>query len=205
MGYSSLIDILGSIVIGGLLMIILFRMNDTATQNTFRYSSDYLVQSNLTSVVELLEHDFRKIGYCADYTKIPDPTQSIVSADSNSITFKTDVARFAGDKGDGTIDQVKYYVGSTSELSGTPNTSDRILYRVVNNETPKGSNLGITYFHIRYFDALGNLLSLPITTPGEIWTMEINIKIENTAAYNNEYNNVFWKQIRLAARNIRNR
>lgn len=205
MGFSTVIDLIGSIVIGGLLFLILMRMNDTATKNTYAYSNDYIVQSNLTSIVEVLEHDFRKIGYCADNEKIPDPTLSIVSADTSSITFKTDVVRWEGDKGDGVVDQVKYYLGSLEELSSTPNPRDRMLYRIVNNEDPKGANLGVTYFRIKYFNALGDSIPYPITDPGEIWTMQINVRIENIQAYDNEYRNIYWKQIRLAARNIRNR
>jgi len=66
MGFSSLIDILGSIVIGGLLLMILLRMNETATQNTYEYNGELTVQQNLVSTVQLIEYDFRKIGYCAD-------------------------------------------------------------------------------------------------------------------------------------------
>ncbi|MDP4174031.1 MAG: hypothetical protein Q8933_08700 [Bacteroidota bacterium] len=200
MGFSTLLDILGSTVIGGLLFMILLRMNDTATQNTFTFAGEAQVQQNLVSVVELLEYDFRKIGYCADFTKIPVPSKAIIAADSTSIKFLTDVY-----PADGVVDTMRYYLGSADELSGTPNPRDKMLYRVVNSESPKGSNLGVTRFSITYFNALGNKIPFPISVPGEIYTMEIDVKVENTAAYNEEYSNAFWRQIRLAARNIRNR
>ena len=56
-----------------------------------------------------------------------------------------------------------------------------------------------------FYDALGNKLNFPITTPGEIFTMQIDLSVENVAAYNEQYSTAFWRQIRLAARNLRNR
>jgi type II secretory pathway component PulJ len=199
MGFSSLIDVLGATIVGGLLLLILWRLDDSAVENTYVYNSELMVQENLVSVVQLLEYDFRKIGYCADWEKIPDPSKAIIMADSNSIKFETDI------NNDGNVDTLYYYLGPKSELSNTPNPNDRLLYRVVNNETPRSANLGIVQFNLIYFDALGNKLNFPITQPGEIYTIEINITVENPAAYDNNYSTAFWRQIRLAARNLQNR
>ena len=199
MGFSSLIDILGATLVGGMLLLILFRINDAAVENTYTYGGEYIVQSNLVEVVELLEHDFRKIGYCADWKQIPDPSKAIISADSTSISFLTDL------DSDGTVDTLNYYLGPKSELSSTPNPDDRMLYRVVNNETPRGSNLGVVEFRLTYFNAIGSKIEFPVAVPGEIHTMQINITVENTAAYDEQYSHAFWRQIRLAARNLRNR
>lgn len=199
MGFSTLIDLLGSTVIGGMLLLILLRVNDSAVKNTYTYGGELIVQQNLVDAVELLEYDFKKIGYCKNWQAIPDPSKSILTADSNSISFLTDV------DSDGNVDTLHYYTGSVDDLLSTPNPRDRILYRVVNSETPGGSNLGITQFKIRYYNSLGNELPCPVTVPGEINTMQIDIKVENYAAYDNEYSTIFWRQIRMAARNLRNR
>jgi len=199
MGFSTLLDILGSTIVGGLLLMILLRLNDASVQNTFTYGGDLIVQQNLVSVVDLIEYDFRKIGYCKDWKKIPDPSKSIIAADTSSITYLTD------DDNDGIVDTMYYYTGSTSELLETPNTKDRLLYRVLNSDAPKSSNMGITQFKLTYFDALGNKLSFPITVPSAIYTMQIDITVENSFAYNQEYSTAFWRQIRLAARNLKNR
>lgn len=199
MGFNVLLDVVGSTIIGGLLMLILFRLNNSATENTYNYGGELTSQQNLTTIVEILENDFRKIGYCADWQKIPVPSLAILQADSNKISFLTDV------EPDGNVDTMKYYLGPLSELTSTPNPRDRMLYRVINNETPVGVNLGLTEFKLVYFDALGDSISLPILNPGEITSMEINISVENTAGYDNKYTSVFWRQIRLAARNLKNR
>ena len=199
MGFSTLIDIVGSILIGGTLMLILWRLNDATTENTYNYSGELSLQQNLATVAMVIEYDFRKIGYCADWNKIPDPTKAIVLADSNKIKFLTDV------QSDGVVDTMYYYLGTASELSQTENPRDKILYRLVNSETPKGANMGVTQFKMVYFNALGDTIAFPITEPGEITSMEINVTVENTAGYDQKYSSAFWRQIRLVARNLRNR
>src|SRR3989337_1865021 len=136
MGFSDVLDLAGSILIGGLIMLILFRMNDAAV---------------------------------------------------------------------GDVYTLYYYLGPASELTQTPNPRDRFLYRVVNNESPKGINLGVTQFKLIYFDAIGETINFPITVPSEIYTLEINLTVENVAGYNEQYSSAFWRQIRLTARNLRNR
>ncbi len=212
MGFSTLVDILGSTIIGGLLLLILLRMNDTAVENNYLFSGEKIVQQNLLDIVSLIEYDFTKIGYCADWTRIPDPARAILSATDTSITFLTDVAVSQGNlEGDGIPDTLKYYVGSSNELLQTPNPNDKILYRIVNNQNPQGSNLGVTQFKLIYFDALGDTLKpnqMPEQPPLGISTIQIDVAVENPAAYGDNYSaerKVIWRQIRLAARNLRTR
>ena len=199
MGFSSLLDILGSTIMGGILMLIIFRLNDAAAENTYNNSGELISQQNIATVVQTLETDFRKIGFCKDWEKIPIPSQAIIMADSNKIKFLTDV------QADGKVDTMYYYIGSTLELLTTPNPRDRFLYRVINDEFPAQVNLGVTEFSLIYFDVLGDTLNFPITVPGAIHSMQINIAVENSAAYDNRYSSVFWRQIRLAAQNLKNR
>src|SRR3970282_2054410 len=103
------------------------------------------------------------------------------------------------------MDSIRYYLGPTSELYGTPNPRDRVLYRVINQETPKPSNLGVTAFKLAYFDASGDEIPTPVTVPGLIASLEINVAVETVAAYDTAYSSAFWRQIRLVARNLRNR
>lgn len=199
MGFSDMIDLAGSMLVGGLMMLIIFRMSDSAAENVYNNGGEVILQRNLAVTAEVLERDFRKIGFCSDWSKIPDPSKSILHADSNSIKFLTDV------DSDGEVDTMHYYLGPASILVQTANPRDRFLYRVINSEIPAGINLGITHFKLAYFNALGDTLAFPITIPSEIYTMEINITVENTEAYDQKYSSAFWRQIRLVARNLRNR
>ena len=148
MGISVILDILGSTIVGGILMLSLFRINDTAVENAYTGNGELTAQTSLATIVQILEYDFRKIGYCADWNKIPNPSQAIISADSTQIKFLTDVDF------DGNVDSIKYYLGPTSELTNSPNPRDRYLYRVVNTEAPVGVNLGVTQFRLNFFNHL---------------------------------------------------
>lgn len=199
MGFSTILDILGSVFIGGMLLMILFRLNDSAAENVYNNSGELTSQQNISTVVQILETDFRKIGYCQDWKKIPIPSQAIIMADSNKIKFLTDV------EPDGFVDTLYYYIGSSNELLTTPNPRDRYLYRIVNNEKPVKVNLGVTNFNLVYYDIFDKKINFPVNVPGEIHSIQIDIAVENVDAYDNKYSSVFWRQIRLAAQNLKNR
>lgn len=198
MGFVGIIDVLGSVVIGGFLMLTLFKMNAAASENTYHYTGELVVQENMVSIATLLEYDFRKIGYCENPILISRPSTAIVFADTSTFTFLTDVDF------DGDVDVVSYYLGPASELSETPNPDDRMLYRSVNG-TPVASNLGVTQFKINYFGFLGLPLTPPLSSPTGIFSMQIDIRVENTSAFGNEYRYAFWRQLRLSSRNLSNR
>ncbi len=199
MGTNVILDIIGSIIIGGILMLSIFRVNNSSTEDLYRGSGNLVAQTNLATVVQILETDFRRIGYCADWKQIPIPTEAILNADSAGIRYLTDVDK------DGAIDTMYYYFDHATDIPGTPNPRDRFLYRVVNNETPVGVNLGVTQFKMEYYNALGTKLNFPIVDPREIYTMQIDITVEDVAAYDEKYQTIFWRQIRMAARNLFNR
>ncbi len=196
---------IGSFFVAGMLLLMGLQLNASANEVTLVYNGNAILQQNLTSLVDILETDFRKIGYCKDWTKISDPSQSIRIADSNRIRFLTDVDN------NGTLDSVTYYLGPTSELASTPNPYDRYLYRVVNNGTPFPMNLGVTQFSFLYFDAENDTVPFPVTDPRIVYSMQVSVAIQSAAPYKQEYLNdpsqyeVFWKQIRLVTQNLRNR
>ncbi|MFZ0453337.1 MAG: hypothetical protein WCE54_19530 [Ignavibacteriaceae bacterium] len=197
MGFSTILDILGSIIIGGILLIILWRLDDAATQNMINNGQDVALQRNLTNVARILEFDFRKIGYCTNATQLED--SAITQADSNSITFLSD------EQNAGTLDSIRYSLGPTSELTSTPNPRDRYLHRVVNGNVNNESNLDVIDFKLVYYDDLGRTISCPVVDPSTIASIEINILIEDPFAYDNKYSQAFWKQIRVVSKNLHKR
>ena len=207
MGFSTLLDIMGSVLGGGILLLILIRMNATAIQNNYEYSGERIVQQNLVEVVTLIEYDFRKIGYCNAQSNIPNPAVAIIHADSSSITFLTDIVTPDHPFGDGSVDTLKYYVGPTSELTNTPNPNDRILYRVINHNAPVGANLGVTQFKLTFLNSAGvKITNMPANPPFGIASIQIDVAVENPAAYDNNYstdNRAIWRQVRLASRNFK--
>ncbi len=199
MGNSTILDILGSIILGGYLLLMIFRLNGTVTETVFTNGSELTVQENLTTLVNMLEYDLRKIGYCADPYNMPDPSKAILAASAHSIRYLTDLRR------DGSVDTVEYYTGLASSLTSTPNPRDRVLYRVVNNTQVMGFDMGIAKFDFMFFDAQGDSLEFPIPTPSAIYLVRLSIMVESSHAYDSSYSYAYWRQIRLAARNLKNR
>ena len=199
MGTNVILDIMGSILIAGILMLSIFRLQNSATEDLYRGTGNLTAQTNLASVVQILETDFKRIGYCADWTQIPVPTEAILYADSISIKYLTDV------DGNGFIDTMHYYFDPSTDISVTPNPRDRYLYRVEKSQAPVNINLGVTQFKMEFYNAIGTKLNFPIADPREIYSMQIDITVEDVAAYDEKYQSVFWRQIRMAARNLFNR
>ena len=214
MGSQVIIDLIGSVVLFGWLLLTSIRISIANSENMQTYGGELLVQQNLVEVTRLLEYDFRKIGFCKEPNHIPDPTKAIILADSTRLKFLTDVD-LTGTGPDGIVDSIYYYLGTTSELASTQNPRDRLLYRVVNTDAAKGSNLGVTSFKFRYFDGGGNELSVPVIGANlqKIQTIQISLIVENivagelveTAPINTQYSSAFWQQLRLSSRNYRNR
>jgi hypothetical protein len=210
MGASTMFDIVSSTVIAGILFLMVIRLSAQANETALVYHTNLMVQQNMISLVGVIEHDFRRIGFCADPSKIDNPTEAIRLADSSSIRFWTDVDN------NGALDSIYYYVGSTSEaaVAETQNPRDRILYRQTNTGSPLVMQIGVTQFRFRYFDSLGDSITLPVVDPRQVHTLEISMAVESPAPYQLEYTSVgdtladfqvFWRQLRLAARNLRNR
>lgn len=214
MGSQTILDLISSSVVFGSLMLIALRLNGSTMEQSQNYREDLMVQQNLVEIAKLLEFDFRKIGYCRDYTKIPNASLAIRYADTSRIKFWTDLPTLLYPNGDGNIDSLTYYVGPTTELNATPNPADRLIYRVENNASPVGVNLGVTIFNIQYFDALRIPLVTPVADPRRIQFLQITIQTEhpikwtkyyNTATYDTVYQSAYWRQVRLVAKNLNNR
>ncbi len=167
---AYLLDIAGSTFIGGMIFFIILNLNSTLLQSSGNLSFNKITQENLTSLVEEIEYDFKKIGY-----RSPDP--AVLIADSNAITFRYDI------NNDGTPETIAYFTSDTSALSSTPNPRDILLYRTINGGQPQTSNVGVTRFRLWYYDASGNLTS----TPAEVRSIKFALNIESVFAYNDEY------------------
>ena len=214
MGSQTIIDLISSSVVFGGLLLIALRLNGSTMERSQDFHEDLIVQQNLVEITKLLEYDFRKIAYCKDYTKIPVPTHAIRYADSTKIRFWTDFSTTANPDGDGILDSLTYYVGPTNELEVTPNPNDRLLYRVENNDTPVGVNLGVTIFKLEYYDKFKNQLATPVADPRLINLLQITVQTEhpikwtkyyNTTSFDTVYQSAYWRQVRLVAKNLNNR
>jgi len=137
---STILDLVGSFVIGGLLMMMILRVNINFNQMSIEDRLELSTQECLTGLVEEIEYDFRKMGY-----GVANPALAVIASDSSSISF------FADLDNDGTVETVTYQLGPTSEVSGTNNPRDRVLRRSVNG-TSVGGSLGVVAFQMITYD-----------------------------------------------------
>lgn len=200
MGTSTLLDIIGAVIIGGFLMLNMMRTYNTTNENSTQYVSELMVQQNLVSFTQMLEYDFRKIGYRKGQENLSFAANSIKFADTKKIVFYADLDN------NGSQEEVEYSVQDSTKLTSTPNPHDIPFYRKVNNVGPKIGSYGLTQFELEYFNYAGGKLSTPVANLGEISTVSITIACQSpyfTAEQKDLNAEAYWKQIRLAIPNLR--
>jgi type II secretory pathway component PulJ len=219
MGTQTLMDIITSAVVAGVLLLIALRLNAQSNESTMVYNSSVILQENITTLVGWIEHDFRQIGYCGGgqgYKKIPVASQAFRKADASDITFWTDL-NSNGHGPDGKLDSIRWHVGTKNDslVLLTPNPSDVPIYRDTNGHQSKGWSLGVTQFTLTYKDYLGRNLATPVSQPDQIYEIQIQIACQSPYVPQEQYRKtksgdtsdfqVIWRQLRLAARNLKNR
>jgi hypothetical protein len=202
---AALMDVISSMIFGSTLFMIILTSNDIATETQATYNGDMMVQEMLTGTAQLIEGEFRNMGY-----NVPQTVASITHADSTGISFLLDLDR------NGTIDTVKYTLGDTTELSGTPNELDRFLKRQVNGGTVLKVGV-VTVFHLTYLTSEGVVIPSPVPSDrlGEVRMVELTMEVQNPYApariasmvqsgeRNALYSSSLWQQTRLASQNTR--
>lgn len=204
MGTSTMLDIVSSMLISGLLLLAALSMSERATSNTYQAETSLSVQQNITSIVENLEWDFRLIGYCKNDT-VPS-NEFIVRGDTNEIKFLADV------NNNGTMDTVTWDM-EPWRIAGCSNPNVRMLVREVSDTNGilevDSSNLGVTQFHLRYFNEMGDTVETPFKgdTSG-VQVVEVTVTVEPVSSYADTSNKqIFstWRQTRLVSKNLNNR
>jgi hypothetical protein len=160
---ASLIDILGSSFIGGLLLLLLLKLNLFASSSSVTSDNELKLQQNSKTLAEIINYDFRKIGYECDST-------AIAIADSNHIKFYADLDR------NNTVDVLEYYTSDTTVASSTDNPRDIILYRKYNGVEMGGPTLGLTRFKLSYL----NEFNVSTSVLDSIKYVKVELWVEST-------------------------
>ena len=206
---SVMLDVIFSMIMGGMLLLNILRAQDLVYENSSTYQGDVLVQEMLITQVQYVEGELRNMGY-----GLAQGIPAILAAGDSSVTFLMDMGR------NGTIDTLTYSLGPVSELSRTQNEMDRYLRRTI---TMPGvgtdqSNAGVvTYFHLRYLEATLDTLATPVSVADlpRISEIEVSMEVQNpyalyrpqgmvaTGERNALYSTSYWQQTRLASQNFR--
>lgn len=143
---NIMLDLIGSTFIGGLLLMLILKLNLYSQNASYNSDSELRLQQNAKTLAEILNYDLRKVGHGFDST-------AIITADSNRIKFYADMNE-PGTFGSGTVDIVEYFVTGNSYASQTENPNDKVLVRVLNgSDTLSGPSLGLVKLVFSYFDS----------------------------------------------------
>jgi len=143
-----LFDIMGSSLIASIIFLLVFKLNLFSSSANYYSDSELRLQQGAKTLAEIINHDFRKIGYKCDST-------AIIKAEPTRIKFYADMNE-PGTYGHGVIDVVEYYLGDSTEVGGTSNQRDKILYRILNGtDTLGGPSLGLVDLRFAYLNSKG--------------------------------------------------
>jgi hypothetical protein len=171
---STLLDIISSTFIAGVLLLLVIKMNLFVANASFASDNKLRMQQNAKTLAEILNYDFRKIGYKHNGV-------SILVAENERFKFIGDLQR-PGETGYGTIDTVEYFVRDSSYSLGTANQNDIILVRVLNStDSITGASLGLVKLNFSYLDSL----SSPTTDLSLIKYIKTELWVEPTEPINN--------------------
>lgn len=195
MGYTTILDILGAAIIGGILLINLLKVNGSLVENESIYSHDKNLQIDLVIAATVLERDFSLLGYVKSINQVG-LNQNIFAGDSVSITFRSDIDN------NGVIDTIRYFVSDTSALSHTPNPRDMILYRKTNNDYPFVLANNITRFKLTYLNTFLSEVPPPIVLTSAVNYIRIELRVEDPFAFDNKYSEAIWRRITVSTNAI---
>jgi len=135
---SLLLDIFGSVVIAAMLFMMMIKLNLFSNQNSYTSDSELNVLRNTKTLAEIIDYDFRKVGYRYNST-------AIITADSTEFEFYADIDSIGK-----VNDRVRYWVVPSSKPGFI------ILKRTIDNGTAEmsGPSLGLDSIKFTYYDSL---------------------------------------------------
>ena len=143
---AYMLDILGSMAIGALVILMLFRFNQTMLSASNEKLLYNISQMHTVVATEVIEYDFYKIGFRVNSTDV------FEKAKAAEVEYLTDVDN------NGVMDTIKYSLSTTSELLSTVNPDDKLLYRTVNGGTPQIVT-AVVDFDLSYRDSTGSFIT----------------------------------------------
>jgi hypothetical protein len=146
---NVLLDILSASFVGGIILLMILKLNIFMSNTGFLSDNELQMQQNAKTHAEIINYDFRKIGYRYNNT-------AMITAEKKKIKFVGDLQR-PGETGFGNIDTLEYFVLDSTYATGTTNPRDIILVRVLNNkDTLIGGSLGLVDINFSYLDSLSS-------------------------------------------------
>jgi hypothetical protein len=208
---AVMLDLIGSSIIGGLLMLTIFRVNAVGVENSSFFVEDLSVQENLRNLVEIVEDDFRKIGFgmMIDSQGNFNLPSILLEGDSSRIRYCGNIHRDTVNIN--RFDTVTYWLGDSARY--TDNPYDRDLWRRENSRPATRMGGGIRQFRLDFIDYNGTALPLPLSLANRARVRLIRIAINLQSPFLTKsmfdkdtigyiYRSAIWRESRLIARNL---
>jgi hypothetical protein len=171
---NTMMDILTSTIIGGMLLLLVLKLNLFMSEAGYSSDTELRLQQNTKTLADIMNSDFRKIGYKFDDT-------AILTAQKDRFKFVGDLER-PGQPGAGAVDTVEYFLEDSTNSLGTTNLNDIILVRVLNNkDTIDGPSLGLVKMQFTYLDSV----STPTADLSKIRYIKTEMWVQPTESRNN--------------------
>ena len=211
---SVLIDIMGSIVVGAILVLVCMTAMERALKRFVNHNADGIVQNNLINTTEIIQEDLWKMGFL-----VPEGDQdSIIQiAQSDHIKYLTFL-----DNADTLADTIEYQIAAFDTIAFIDTS---IVFFGVNRSvinTSTGTNTAqigsiINEDVFRFFNQIGDSVSLLqeirmvevtliASNPNIYLSNEVLVAqdpVERMDALNDLLRESYWRQTRVISRNLR--
>ena len=173
---SVLLDILGSTFIGGMLLLLMLKLNLYATNTSYYSDSELKLQQSAKTLAEILNYDLRKVGFNHDKST----GSPFITVNDTVIEFKADVnPKF----GDGTTETIMYYLSEPEIIN---EQEFRVLKRSINGtEDIGGPSLGLVKLSFTYLDSISQTMANPQSNLEEIKYVRTELWVEPDIQFNN--------------------
>jgi hypothetical protein len=139
---NLILDIFGSIVIAAMLFMMIVKLELFSNQTSYTSDSELTVLRNTKTLAEIIDYDFRKVGYRYNST-------AIITADSTEFEFYADI-----DSVGKVNDRVRYWAVASSKPGFI------ILKRTIDNGTSEmsGPSLGLEKIKFTFLDSMKTVI-----------------------------------------------
>ena len=175
---APLIDIIGSFILGGMILIMTTKLNFIISDNSQQANMSLTAQTNCVVVTKILENDFAKLGVNCG-TKVP-----LEITDSTKVRMYTDLGA------DGTLDSITYDTGPMTAEFLSVNPRHLLIYRTCNTKTTI-MNVGCTKMKFAYYDSAGAKTLLP----AKVRALRLDLDFESVLPnIDTVYTVIHWQQ-----------
>jgi len=172
-----ILDLVASMAVRGAIVYIVLTMNISLHELLFEKAQHAIVKQNAATIADILRNDLRYVGYSLS------SGNAFLIADSNKVKFVGDTDN------NGVVDTIYFYLGPVSEMSGTPNPSDRIIYRQKNGGTPFECGHGVTQLSLKYYNVNGSITAVL----ADIRSYSIKLVVQGDHEINRYYPTSIWE------------